>query len=542
MTRAVSLVVETELTPARFAETGRPAGAYRRDDGGVIALVNEFNLLYWPARGLYEGHRLRHRISLYSPDLHTRLGVFDGARYRINDVTFHPSRPVLAIATGTYDGGWFFEGELLLWNWETSQAVKVLSENREISRVRFVEPDRLALLLRPRDEEEYGKDAPFETFIGGTLNDLRGFPELGLREGDKDPRIAGFGPVDPASLHLRPGSFKPEDHDRQWREALGTADFEARHRVWDVAWLGPDRLLAVHDCCQLESWSTTGSREHRIQGDGHGVQLLQSAQITYVHVLERANVLTGPHSRSTLLELRDAGLVRVAAFDHGVLFSVDRTGRFLCRDTGEVARKRKRSDAVIGSDGRIVLARDLGRYDCFNHHLRVDGAEDLYFLRGTPASSHESKVVCRIDTTGSVKECFRWDTEERHLMCGTACLLSTGILVRAYRVYDPHPGRVSAYVEAHEMRSGRRRWRRSVSALVTCLSPVEGHPWLVYALTDGQVGILDVETGDLAFETSLHLDGVNTVALSMRAWGERVALGTIDGRLLLFRIEARMAT
>lgn len=542
MNGTLSLVLETELTPSRFAEIGRPAGAYRRSAGGLVALVSDFDLLYWPARGIYEGHRLRHRISLYSPDLHTRLGVFDGARYPINDVAFHPSEPVLAIATGTYDGGWLFEGELFLWNWDANQAVKVLSENREVSRVRFVDSDTLALLLRPRDEEEYGEDAAFDAFIGGTLNDLRGFRELGLREGDADPRIAGFGPVDPGSLHLRPGSFKPEDHDRQWREELGAADFEPRHRVWDVAWLGPDRLLAVHDRCHLESWSPNGRREHIIRGNGHGVQLLRSAESAFVHVLERANVFTGSHDRSTLLELRDAELVGVAGFDHGVLFSVDRAGRFLCRDTGDLAQKRERRDAVIGSGGRVLLSQDLGHYDCFNHHLRIDGGDDLYFLRGTPASSHQSKVLCRIDTTGSVKECFRWDTEEQHLMCGTACLLSTGILVRAYRVYDPHPQRFSAYVEAREMPTGRRRWRRSVSALVTCMTSVDRQPWLIYALTDGHVGVLDVETGDLAFETNLHLDGVSSVALSMCALGDRIALGTIDGRLLLLRIEERMAS
>jgi WD40 repeat protein len=538
----MSLVVETELTPSRFAEIGRPAGAYRRSNGGVVALVSDFDLLYWPARGTYEGHWLRHRISLYSADLRTRLGVFDGARYPINDVAFHPSHPVLAVATGSYDGGWCFEGEFFLWNWETTQAVKVLSENREVSRIRFVDSDTLALLLRPRDEEEYGEDAAFDTFIGGTLNDFRGFQELGLREGDTDPRIARFVPIDPGALHLHPGSFKPEDHERQWREDLGAPDFEPRHRVWDVAWLGPDRLLAVHDRCHLESWSLTGRREHIILGDGHGVQLLRFGKNAFVHVLERANVFTGSHDKSTLLELRDDELVRVAGFDHGVLFSVDRAGRFLCRDTGDLARKRERRDAVIDSSGRILLSQDLGHYDCFNHYLRIDSADDLYFLRGTPAPSHKSKVLCRIDTTSSVKECFRWDTEEQHLMCGTAWLLSTGTLVRTYRVYDAHPQRFSAYVEAHEMPAGRRRWRRSVSALVTCLTHLEGHPWLIYALTNGRVGVLHAETGDLEFETNLHRDGVSTVALSMCALGDRIAFGTIDGRLLLLRIEERMTS
>jgi hypothetical protein len=147
--RSVALVAWGELGPSRLPEVGRPVGAYRCGHNGVVALVSDFEALYWPARAVYDGHTLRHRISMYLPDLNTRLGVFDGARYPINDVAFHPSAPVVAIATGTYDGGWLFEGELLLWNWETHETINVLSERRDVSRVRFECANTLVLLLRP---------------------------------------------------------------------------------------------------------------------------------------------------------------------------------------------------------------------------------------------------------------------------------------------------------------------------------------------------------------------------------------------------------
>lgn len=529
MTHSVSLVIENELTPSRFAEVGRPAGAYGRDD--VVALVSDFDQLFWPARALYEGHQLRHRISLYTRDLSTRLGVFDGARYPINDLAFHPSKPVIAIATGKYDGGWFFEGELLLWNWETSQRVKVLSENREISRVRFVAPDALALLLRPRDDWEHEEG----TFLGGTLNDLRSFQNLGLHEGNADPRIEAFGPVDPPSLQFDRGEFRQEHHEQHWNEVLAGAKFEARHRVWDVAW-GRQGIFAVHDRCHVESWSFSGRRKLIIEGTGHGIQLFPAEDSVFVHVLQRANLIAGTHSRSTLLELRDSELVRVAGFDHGVLFSMNRAGRFLCRDTGDA--KGQRQDAAIDPDGQVLPLGNLGHYDCFNHYLRIDGVDHLYFLRGTPASSYQSKVLCRIESSGFVKECMWWDSNEQHLMSGNACLLPSGTLARSYRVHDPKPERSRTYVDAYEMQSGRGLWRREVSGLVTCFTSVEGQPWLIFALTDGKIGVVDVRTGALVFEMHLQVDGVSTVALSMCALGQSIAVGTIDGRLLLLRIES----
>jgi hypothetical protein len=539
MSHSLTFLLEAELTPSKFAELGRPAGAYRRNDGSVVALISDFDLLYWPARALYEGHRIRHRVSLYSEGFRARIGVFDGARFPINDLAFHPSRPLIAIATGVYDGGFFFEGELLLWNWETGESLKVLSENREVSRVRFVDSDSLVLLLRPPDEEMYGEDAAFDTSIGGTLTDLRPFKALGLREGESDPRIQSFTPIDPALLQFDCGSFKPEVHNRHWQAALGSAEFEPRYRVWDIAWMTPNRLLAVHDCCHVESWTLDGRRVQRISGSGHGVELLQSSGVAYVNVIERANVFTGASEKSTLLRIDDDNLIPVASFEHGVLFSVDRMGRFLSRDTGDPARKRARRDQLLDSTGRELLTRDLGHYDCFNHYLRIDGAAHLYFLRGTPSTSHEAKVLSCIDGSGVLRECFPWDSEARHLMCSSACLLSTDTLVRGYRVYDPKPSHFAGYIEALEMPTGRRRWRRAVPALTTCLAPIQGYPWLIYALTDGRIGVLHVHTGDLLHEQTLQIDHVNTMVLSLSVQSNRVACGTLDGRVLILRVDER---
>ncbi|MBI5537994.1 MAG: hypothetical protein HY898_35050 [Deltaproteobacteria bacterium] len=534
----LGLALEAELSPSRFAEVGRPAGAYRREDGGVLALVSDFDSLYWPGRALYEGHRLRHRICIYSGNLGARLGVFDGARFTINDVAFHPTLPMIAIATGCYDGGWFFEGELLLWNWETNRSHRVLSENRDVSRVRFVNGDSLAVLLRPRDEEEYGESVAFETFVGGVIADLRSSADLGLRDGEADPRISTFVAAAPTALQFECGVYKPETHKAQWDLAMGGTDFEARHRVWDIAWTGAERVLAVHDCCHAEEWTTAGRRSLYIQGAGHGVQVLERAGSMLVNVVERGNAFTGAADKCGLFEVRDDRLHSIAHFDGGMLFSVDRAGRLLCRDTGDLERKRARCDRLLNSDGREELANDLGHFDCFNHSIRLDGGKGLYFLRGTPASSHQGKVLCLVDAMNRVQECFRWDPEQSHLMCSTARLMADGSLVRAFRVHDPQPSNFGAFIEALEMPSGRPRWRRSFTALATALEPIGHSSRLVYALTDGTLGVLDAKSGDLLHEERVEVHGVNTMVLSLCAQGDRVACGTLDGRVLLLRIGA----
>ena len=70
---------------------------------GLCATVSTFGRLYWAGRAFYDGHRLQQRIVLTQGA--KRVAHFDAARFPINDVAFHPTQPVLAIATGTYDGG-----------------------------------------------------------------------------------------------------------------------------------------------------------------------------------------------------------------------------------------------------------------------------------------------------------------------------------------------------------------------------------------------------------------------------------------------------
>jgi hypothetical protein len=275
MTRRVSLVIEAELTSPRLAELGRPAGAYRCARAPLVALASVFEPLYWPGRAIYEGHKLRYRLSLY--DLAAgapaaRVAVFDGARYPINDVAFHPGQPLVALATGSYDGGWAFEGELLLWNWQTGERVHVLSERRDVARVRFTDEGRLRVLLRPRDEEEHGAADAFTTFVGGELDDLRPFAQLGLTAGQADPRIAGFPVVEPSALELAPAALSAEQRARRWEELAGAVaggELEERHRVWDVAWEVPaggggPRVLAVHDGCHRSEERRVGKECRRL--------------------------------------------------------------------------------------------------------------------------------------------------------------------------------------------------------------------------------------------------------------------------------------
>ena len=527
-----------ELTPARFAQIGHPTAAFHSQDDRIVALCSEFPTLYWPGRSTYGGHRLQYRLSLYNRNLDRRMGAFDLARYPINDVAFHPSQPLLAIATGSYDGGYSFGGDLWLWNWESGECLSLLGESREVVQCRFIDENRLAVILERRFDDEFHRD---DLYVGLIIDDFRDASEAGYRSNgfDPDPRLANLMPMRFKALEKELGftdSFVLFSKQRQQcLEILReTGDYEERARVWDLLWLSDRQIGLVHDNCYLEIWNLEGKREYVQSGVGFGVQILDSPSKPLVHVLRRGNHLEGTETRSTLYRLTTKGLQALREFDRAVVLSTDKAGNLLCRETGCFSRKRKRMDRLMNPDLQEILSGDLGHYDGHNHYIRLDGGDGLYFLRGTPGSPHHNKKLCRIDPNGFVDTIMDWDGD-LHLTNSIACWAPENTLIRAFYTYGREEP--ENRIQRCDLKTGQTLWTYSVTAMVTSMAIV-GSSVLVYTLTDGFLGLLSIADGMPLEEECLTVDGISTVAMSLAVRGDRLAVGTIDGRLLLFLLSA----
>lgn len=525
-----------EITPARFAEVGRPYLICRGGVADAVALCSAFDPLYWPARSTYAGHTLRHRLSLYTGDLARRLAIFDGAWFPINDVAFHPSEPRALVATGSYDGGYCYRGALFDWNWETGEAHSVLGESRDVVRCRFVDGQRAAVLLRPRDDDEYGDAKAYAMVVGGILDDVGPAQRLDYDEDDRprDPRLATFVPVELRRLGFddRPSPWRGlPASDRAFLDRVG---FEERHRVWDVAWLDDARVAAVHDNCHVEVWRLPHTRETVVRGDGRGVQLLRHGDRLLVNLLASATAGAGPRDGSTLAYLADGALADWRRFDRAYACSIDRHGRLLARDTGsrEVARR----DLGLDPAGGVFLDQDLGGYGCSTHHIRIDGGDALYFLQGTPSTGHQGKRLCRVDAGGAIHDGPTWDDRGAFLMDGCATLGLDDTIVRAYRVHHPDPRICECAIEAWPLSGAGARWRVALDADVTALITMAGRRIVVFALTSGRLGAIDARTGELLADHGLAVDGVPTFATALAARGAALIVGTIDGRLLRWEL------
>lgn len=233
------LTVHRVLGDQPFAEIGEPQAVAVDPDRGLIAIGGHQGWLY--RRGV-EGWR-PHVLGLYDrSDLRCRSLL--RLRYPVRSVDFHPRQPLLAVGTGSYDGGWSFHGELLLVHLDTGTVVSALADSREVRAVRWRTWRHgrvLDLALAPFSEFEFGNAAMTIGFDAMVTRD----DWLAVGDGE-----IGFDELDGP---LRDSDVITPDQARAAVEAL-SPDWSHRGPIRAVAPLPAGRVLATVDGPRLESW------------------------------------------------------------------------------------------------------------------------------------------------------------------------------------------------------------------------------------------------------------------------------------------------
>jgi hypothetical protein len=210
-----------------FCEIGRPRVVKTSPDGTLIVVGGE---LAWPQ---WHGHDLARRsrpnpgwypVAVYRSDDFTCLYQFT-ARWPANAIFFHPTLPLVAIGTGSYDGGWAYEGELLLLDLTTGTVVSLMAHRREVRRITWRDPETLDLVLAvPCDEDK-------ERFGTTSL-------ACSIRRGDWDRATDGM-------LRM-PYSEEPVPEEPQTDPALATTILEQLCQEHGQMWVPRLAVWAVH--------------------------------------------------------------------------------------------------------------------------------------------------------------------------------------------------------------------------------------------------------------------------------------------------------
>jgi hypothetical protein len=132
--------VERVLGERPFAEVGNPGLAVVDERRGLLAVAGTHEFGCAPV-GVYRTGDLT-CVALHR------------SHHPVHAMAFHPELPLLAVGTGRYDGGYFFEGELLLLDLETGATSSLIEHQlgRLVIGLEWLSGRELRLLMAPHDD------------------------------------------------------------------------------------------------------------------------------------------------------------------------------------------------------------------------------------------------------------------------------------------------------------------------------------------------------------------------------------------------------
>ena len=526
-------IVQAVFGNGPFAEIGEPALAVVDDRSRMIAAAGDLGGLHWSGGATADRGWTGWRIGVYEQD-GLRCRHLVRSRYPVRSLAFHPALPLLAVGTGRYDGGYSFDGELLLIHLDTGDVVSALPHQRDVLSVEWLSETAIRLVLAPYDDHdnpqahEQGHASVVTRADWGAVGERAIGPEELLS------------PAEPA---VRPDRCAEA---RRLLANLAAADgrqWSVRRRVWAVEGMKDGSVLAALDGVLAESWLPSGDRQWAVADEEGGRQLLLASDGTSVW----ANAERRSRRKGRRWETSAPRVARMAV-DTGQVLETLSPGVFtvlVAGGQGAILRplngRRKRPERLMmfDLDGPVdspVEGPQVGPFDVFNHPFPVRSARRPYVLVGTdPDEPHENKWVAAMGADGTLRRLFphSWVPQEHHF--GGPAVEIGQSLVYAGTVHHGHglqPG--GAYVVRRSL-NGTVQWQFRTDHPATALDADGDTVYVAY--NSGALTALDADNGSVRWHTELEVDGTPTTGLSLAVTPMgHLLVGTVDGRILEYSV------
>jgi len=537
----------------------------------IIAIGSAFRLLTQPpARAAYTGQSLRNRVAIYKEESPISIAWYDNIKYPINDIAFHPTEPVIAIATGSYDGGFSFEGELIVWNWESNLFSHKMAETPEVFRVAF-SSDGMSILcvVRPWDENDFEhKDKIFDMFYEIRLTYTPSL-EVGIVNARAvNDQMSAQKPITGAEVNSD-SRFKlnTDDPAKTVQNYFAIKDLSIRSPIWDIAILDRDSIGVVHDDTHLEIFNLDGELVDSFTGNGHGVQILKDDN-PIIHVINPEKSRSNWASLDTRLFQLDESLSEKLKCDGRFTFSISRDGKIVGR------RDRSGSidplnDLVTRSDLESWEEHDFGHYDVFNHFNRIDNSPYSFIIQGTPKSSYGYKVLSVIEDRSETKTLwpiikgnkpndkdkfnnengaldsillFKKDgTHPPHAMENYFTYIEDDVgegILGTGMYYQTNPfGERQGFLYRKPLFKDEHVWSHNVNAACSVMKQIPKRPIAIAAFLDGLVFVIRTDTGEIIHKNFCELNHLPNVVFSLDCSKDIVVFGTMTGEVLSMNVD-----
>ncbi|MGW0769230.1 PQQ-binding-like beta-propeller repeat protein [Streptomyces sp. NPDC002676] len=504
----ISFRIDRILGDRPFAEVGDPVLAVDDEGRGLLAVAGT----HVAVAGVQEFGSTA-PVGVYgTDDLACRALL--RARYPVHAMAFHPRLPLLAAGTGDYDGGYFFEGELLLLDLETGSATSLIEHElgRQVLGLEWLSEQELRVLMAPPDDWQ-DKSAWSAGHVAVVHRpDWRVVPPRSITGHDlAGPRVAA------------PRTDRREDA-RRTVSGLST-NWDPRRNLRAVEKLSDGRIVATLDGIRLESWLPSGRRQWAVLDDGDGGR----------------DIVIAADERSAWVGLvrppweeRAQAVVRLALQDGAQLDHLTPSGSVSlvrCADglpaLAPAGRNGERSRLRIRRGSRIYFRETV----CTQGGQNPGPGEA--WLTAAELGSIPVAERPREPREAEVHQLFpySWQPGETHF-AGPGVETSDGDLIYAGTVYHGHglqPG--GSFVVRRAMARTEPTWVFRTDRKATALDHDTETVYVTY--DDGEIVGLDLRDGNVRWRRHLAVAGIPVVATALTvAEPGRLLIGTTDGRLL----------
>ncbi|MET9728189.1 hypothetical protein [Streptomyces zaomyceticus] len=503
-----SFRIDRILGDRPFAEVGDPVLAVDDVGRGLLAVAGA----HVPVAGMHE-FGITAPVGVYGTgDLVCRALLH--AYHPVHAMAFHPGLPLLAVGTGDYDGGYFFEGELLLLDLETGGATSLIEHGlgRQVLGLEWISEQELRVLMAPPDDWQ-DKDAWSEGHVAVVRRlDWRAVPPRSITYRElAGPRVAA------------PRTDRREDA-RQAVSGL-SADWDPRRNVRAVEELSDGRIVATLDGVRSECWLPSGRRQWTVPDDGGGgrdMVIATDEESAWVGLVrppweERAQAVVR-------LALRDG-----SQLDH--LVPAGPVSLVRCADglpaLAPAGQNGERSRLRIRRGSRIYFLEAVS-----TKGGREPGRGKAWLAAADPGGVPVAERP-REPKEAEVDRLFphSWRPGETHF-AGPGVETADGDLIHAGAVYHGHglqPG--GSFVVRRTVTGGEPTWVFRTDRMATALDHDTESVHVAY--DDGEIVELGLRDGNVRRRRHLTVAGVAVVATALTAIGPgRLLIGTNDGRLL----------
>jgi len=518
-----------------FDEVTNPREIYEYSPKGLIGIAHSFRA-QWSGRNIELQKEL---LSIYKTETIDFVAQIE-LKYKINDIDFHSNKNLIIIATGSYDGGCYYEGELILWDYKENITTKIIKNNREFTQCKF-EDDNLRITVNPIHDLDC-EDDENEKNIDDCKDEIYLFKYEEKEEIELSDLIA-------VSITEHTNDFDIKQYNRHKKEIIVRLNqlaerigkkYEGNKHVWDIAFINSNKLaIALSDAkIQIIEVDSDKSTTIILPVEGNATQIFFNDSTNKLIVNIFPHQFSYKKEKNKFYEIDINTLKHRKIFEGSFSLSKTNLNEFLARQTDYLGNEKY--DIIFDTHFNEKVKLELGHYDLFNHYIRIDNANNFYAFIGNPKNQHKNKRLIEIDKNFKINTII--EIEKEPVMYNNL----VGYLINDIFVFSGKNYSISYNYEVFAYKKKKKNsffsnkkelWKFGLSGQVTAVTKLNNiKNIIILTTTTREILVIDILAGKIIYNlTTLSL--LNGYPLSIASIDNKIAIGYENGLIEIVEIE-----